>query len=202
MLSDVFQMYQDRYEKILAHMYPAKHSTGFPERNLSVNFAWAYEKTAEARGEDCVSWFEMQFGERNNCHADAVILNLTTRDLLIVEAKRFSHPNAKSREIGEDIARIHQLVGELKTEDRLDMKAVRRCIGVILADVWTETNLKRLILRSYEAGQREPDSEEAFVRRYFPDWTLPGLQDDVRDIAALENYFLLSFLWKVEKCAL
>lgn len=198
-ICDVFREYQNYYEKILANLYPAKNSTGFPERNLSVNFVRAYEKVAEANGQECVSWFEMQFGERNNYHVDAVIWNVSTHELVIVEAKRFNNPSAKAKEIREDIDRIHKFVEELQTEDRLDMSGVKKCYGVILADVWTETDLKRSILHSYEIGQGDPHNENSFIKQYAPDLTLPNLQYDVRDIAAIKTYFLLSFLWELER---
>lgn len=190
----IFGEYQNQYEKILSHIYPAKNSTGFPERNLSVNFVRAYEKVAEASGQECVSWFEMQFGENNTYHVDAVILNLTTQELLVIEAKRFNNPRSKIREIREDIDRIYQFVAELKSQDRLDMGGVKRCYGFILADVWTETKVKDAILHSYQIGQKTPDAPD----RFLPDLNLPDLQYDVRDISAIENYYLLSFLWSVE----
>lgn len=198
-ICDVFCEYQNYYEKILANLYPAKNSTGFPERNLSVNFVKAYEKVVEANGQECVSWFEMQFGEQNNYHVDAIIWNLSTHELVIIESKRFNNPTSKTKEIRNDIDRIHKLVDELRTENRLDMSSIEKCYGVILADVWTETDLKRSILHSYEVGQRDPYNENSFITRYVSDLMLPRLQYDVRNIAAIEAYFLLSFLWEVEK---
>lgn len=46
-INDVFGEYQGIYKKILGSFYPAKNSTGFQERNLSVNLSKAYEKVAE-----------------------------------------------------------------------------------------------------------------------------------------------------------
>ncbi len=66
-----------------------------------------------------ISWFELQFGERNNPHVDAVIINLSINELLVVEAKRFSNPILKMKEISKDMECIHSLVAELKTEDRI-----------------------------------------------------------------------------------
>lgn len=198
-ISDIFTEYEKRYEKILAHIYPAKNSTGFPERNLTVNFTKAYEKVAEERGQESISWYEMQFGERNNYHADAVIWNISTRELFIIESKRFSNPAQKVREISEDIGRIYEFVSELRTEDRLDMARVKKIYGVILADVWAETEAKKSILRSYEIGRRDPADENSFLKRNLPDLELRDLRYDVRDITAIETYFLLSFLWEVDR---
>lgn len=44
---EVFENYKNNYVKIFDMIYPAKGNTGFPERNLSVNFAKAYEKMFE-----------------------------------------------------------------------------------------------------------------------------------------------------------
>lgn len=196
-INDVFVEYQGIYKKILGSFYPAKNSTGFPERNLSVNLSKAYEKVAETKGQKSISWFELQFGERNNSHVDAVIINLSTNELLIVEAKRFSNPALKMKEILKDIERIHSLVAELKTEKRIKMDEIKRCYGVVLADVWTETDIKKQILESYKIGQRNPQDEGSFIKRNFPELKLSDLQYDVRDISEIENYYLLSFLWEI-----
>ena len=196
-INEVFAEYQGIYQKILGSFYPAKNSTGFPERNLSVNFSKAYEKAAETKGQKSISWFELQFGERNRSHVDAVIINLSINELLIVEAKRFSNPALKIKEISKDIERIHRLAAELKTEDRIEMNKVKRCYGIVLADVWTETDRKKQILESYKAGQKNPQDKESFINRYLPDLNLFNLQYDVRDISEIENYYLLSFWWKI-----
>ena len=153
-INDVFAEYQGIYQKILDSFYPAKNSTGFPERNLSVNLSKAYEKVAEVKGQKSISWFELQFGERNNSHVDAVIINLSTNELLVVEAKRFSNPALKMKEVSKDIERIHSLVAELKTEDRIEMDKIKKCYGIVLADVWIETDIKKQILKSYKADRK------------------------------------------------
>ncbi len=196
-INDVFAEYQGIYQKILDSFYPAKNSTGFPERNLSVNLSKAYEKVAEVKGQKSISWFELQFGERNNSHVDAVIINLSTNELLVVEAKRFSNPALKMKEVSKDIERIHSLVAELKTEDRIEMDKIKKCYGIVLADVWIETDIKKQILKSYKAGQKNPQDKESFINLYFPDLKLLNLQYDVRDISEIENYYLLSFLWEI-----
>jgi hypothetical protein len=152
----VFSNYGDLYREILSCIYPAKNSTGFSERNLSVNFSKAFEKTACESGQKAISWFEFQFGERNNLHADAIIINWTTSEMLIVESKRFSNPNKKMQEIGRDIDRIYNLIEELKecnsnnTNVRINISSIKHFYGVILADVWTETEYKEEILDSFD----------------------------------------------------
>ena len=75
---DVFENYRNNYQRILSLLYPSKNSTGFTERNLSVNFANAYERVNSS----AITWFEFQFGENNNLHYDAVIIDPKNKRLL------------------------------------------------------------------------------------------------------------------------
>ncbi|MCM1523475.1 MAG: hypothetical protein NC120_03360 [Ruminococcus sp.] len=202
----VFKRYGSIYETILSNVYPAKNSTGFPERNLSVNFSKAYEASARIADETAFSWFELQFGENNRFHADAVIINKTVGDMLIVESKRFSDPAKKIKEIAEDIERIHDLITELKSENdcgilRIDMSKINRCYGVILADVWTETQLKKDILDSYSSGVQDPESEVSFLNKFCGDFIqdrkFSNLSYNVYNVKEIRSYNLVSFLWQV-----
>lgn len=205
----VFGHYGNLYRAILNSIYPAKNSTGFPERNLSVNFSKAYETAAGAAGETAVSWFELQFGPNNHFHADAVIINETAGDMLIVESKRFSHPAKKILEISEDIDRIYDLLSELRAENeqgiiRIDLSKIRHGYGVILADVWTESRTKTDILNSYLAGMEAPGSADSFLNKYCKGYAqnreFPGLAYDVRsmkELPSLQQYSLASFLWQL-----
>lgn len=125
----IFQAYQAQYLHILQHIYPAKGKTGFPERNLTVNFSKAYEQTLAQHGREGVSWFELQFGPSSNTHIDAVFLDPGEGELVLAESKRFSGPTAKFHEVGEDIQRIHQLAEELKSQTRIDMGWYWRMCG-------------------------------------------------------------------------
>ena len=73
------------------------------------------------------------------------------------------------------------------------MDRIKKCYGVVLADVWTETDIKKQILESYKADQVSPQDKGSFIERNFPDLKLSNLQYDVRDISEIENYYLLSF---------
>ena len=86
-LESIFNLYKSRYLRIFEKIYPARNSTGFPERNLSVNFTKAYETYYSNC--DVISWFELQFGENDNYHLDAVVANYTTKEIFLVEAKGF-----------------------------------------------------------------------------------------------------------------
>ena len=79
--------------------------------------------------------------------------------MYVIESKRFSNPNAKMEEIGEDIERIHLFVNELYKEckedsenARINMNSIKKCYGIILADVWLETSLKEEICEAYKDG--------------------------------------------------
>lgn len=65
---DVFENYRYNYQRIFSILYPSKNSTGFTERNLSVNFANAYERINPS----AITWFEFQFGENNNLHLSLI----------------------------------------------------------------------------------------------------------------------------------
>ena len=77
----VFENYRYNYQRIFSLLYPSKNSTGFTERNLSVNFANAYERINPS----AITWFEFQFGENNNLHYDAVIIDTENKRLLLIE---------------------------------------------------------------------------------------------------------------------
>lgn len=166
---ELFEQYGGVYKTVLSNMYPAKNNTGFPERNLSVNFSKAYETVANIAEETAISWFEMQFGEKNNLHVDAVIINETVGEMLIVESKRFNHPLKKAEEIVKDIGRIYGFISELKSENenkdkkaRIDLSKINHCYGVILADVWTEGDVKRIFLKAILPANTTPIRQIVF----------------------------------------
>lgn len=101
----VFENYRYNYQRIFSLLYPSKNSTGFTERNLSVNFANAYERINPS----AITWFEFQFGENNNLHYDAVIIDTENKRLLLIESKRFSNPHTKIASIANDIDRIQNV---------------------------------------------------------------------------------------------
>ena len=207
--SQVFEEYKNNYYRIFSVIYPAKNSTGFPERNLSVNFAEAYKKVAEKQSQEATVWYEFQFGGKNNKHVDAVIVNPDAGEILVIESKRYSNPTAKIREVGEDIERIQSFLLEIKEDKRIDIDRYHKVYGVILADVWTETELKKSILSSYLQGVSNPESSEAFLGKYEEDlgkYILSNVNyvvtsfDDKESIneSIKNNYKLLSLIWTIE----
>ena len=208
------------YRTILDVLYPAKNSTGFPERNLTVNFSKAYEELASGKKEKVVTWFELQFGDNYRKHLDAVLLNTITQELLFVEAKRFSNPQKKIEEVGGDINRIYKLYQELKKDSaseerpRIDIGKVKHVKGIVLADVWDETDRKKEILESFQKGQMNPNSPEAFLRKYENDlknggletgWKMERIEYYVSESFQIpetettnhSDYYLLAFTWDI-----
>ena len=190
-LDDVFGIYQNNYIKIFGLLYPSKNSTGFTERNLSVNFAKAYE----SMNPSSATWYEFQFGDKNNLHYDAIIINPKGKEILIIESKRFSNVAKKTSEIKSDIDRINLSLSKYLHEfDRVENNKGYSIIGVILADVWDENSAKHSILESYK--------NKSFVE----DYSMPPIHPvySVLDFKALgkyewveKNYYLLSLAWKV-----
>ena len=209
-MKQIFFEYGKLYANLLEKIYPAKNSTGFAERNLSVNFAKAYERMAEGNNQEVYTWYEFQFGDKNNLHVDAVIINESSKELIIIESKRYNNPQEKIKEVGKDIYRIQELVDELKREHaegiyRIKLDQMVKCQGIILADVWTETDAKREILEAYKKGIENPRDSEAFLKKYERKLGIDGgeleVQYDVQSfktIDAVKNYNLVSFWWNIK----
>ena len=142
-----FKNYQDIYTSVLDSFYPSLGSTGFQERNLTVNFSKAYEQACKL--EDVYSWFELQFGEKKNNHFDCVIINAVRKEIFIVESKRFTSPSKKDSVL-KDIKRIQNFVNSGLDERFIDFKGFS-VVGVILADVWMENNQKIEIYKQFKS---------------------------------------------------
>jgi hypothetical protein len=81
-IDKVLHRYKENYCRIFECIYPSMGSTGFTERNLSVNFAMAYESVHK----DSITWYEFQFGKKNNLHYDAIIINPAEKEIVIVSS--------------------------------------------------------------------------------------------------------------------
>lgn len=199
---DVFENYRNNYKLIFSLLYPSKNSTGFTERNLSVNFSKAYERINPS----AITWFEFQFGEKNNLHYDAVIIDPKNKRLFLVESKRFSLPQKKIASIATDIDRIQNVKSNYLNDfvSRVSDVLTYQIFGVILADVWTEKPKKKQIYKSYVAKTFINDFLEDCLIKY------PSLRnatyyvgdfDDLpcdapkRDV--LQTYHLVSFAWEI-----
>ena len=155
----IFRKYKEKYIKVFDLLYPSKGSTGFTERNQSVNFSKAMEELYPS----AITWFEFQFGTENNKHIDAVIINPELKTIFVIEAKRFNLVKRKIKSIGEDIVRINSLSTDFAKElaDRIPNFAEYKLQGIILADVWTEVNRKTEVKEAFE--------NKDFLEKYLPD---------------------------------
>lgn len=206
-IEKILKQYKKNYSRIFESIYPSKNSTGFTERNLSVNFAKAYEQMYP----QAFTWYEFQFGQNNNLHYDAIIINPQKKELIIIESKRFDKLPKKINEVYEDINRINSFRTSYFAEfaERIPSLANYAIKGVILADVWTGTESKTKINESFQ--------NRTFIENYFSDlykiqasWFFNGYyfnldfstikSSPVRDNRYIrDTYHLLGIVWDVNK---
>lgn len=192
---NVFAKYKQNYEDIFNVIYPAKNSTGFTERNLSVNFAKAYESVYHKS----VTWFEFQFGEKNNLHYDAVIINPEEREILIIESKRFNKPSKRIEGVKADVLRINRIITNYSSEftERISDYFSYNTYGIILADVWTETKSKIKIYDSFCKNRFLIENNinlGSDVEYNIIDF------DKVKQFEIIKNnYHLVSFAWQIKR---
>lgn len=204
-IDDILIRYKENYRRIFESIYPSKNGTGFTERNLSVNFAKAYESVYG----NAITWYEFQFGEKNNLHYDAIIINPENKEIVVIESKRFSQVYQKVRDISGDIDRIRKFKTEYFKEfiDRIPDVHEYSVKGAILADVWTETSLKIDIKESfckstfgqhYLSGIFADDSwfvNGQYFCENFADINVPAIR---KSNTIPTNYYLLGMIWNVE----
>ena len=186
-IENTFEKNQSIYKRILKDFYPSLGSTGFQERNLTVNFSKAYE--CVCKEDSVISWFELQFGDKKNNHFDCVIININRKEIFIVESKRFVS-SAKKQSIMNDVERISSFVNSGLDERFNDYKNYS-VYGVILADVWKENKAKEEIYRAFK-------EEDYFSQTPLNEsWHMYDTRDiQVRGCEA--EYSLLSFIWKIK----
>ena len=192
----IFDHYQHKFTKVFQDLYPAKNSTGFSERNLSVNFSKAVEETFPS----AVSWFEYQFGDNNNLHYDAIVIIPEIKVVYVIESKRFSSPKVKTNEVKSDMIRINAISTVYNEElaGRIKDFAEYSVCGVVLADVWTETKKKKAIKESFD--------NHSFVNIFLSEiatsfsngrYFVNDFNDRTNHTWLNENYYLVSMIWNV-----
>ena len=185
MIEKVFLEYEQIYRDILNKFYPSLNSTGFQERNLTVNFSKCFDNVYGR--ENVVSWFELQFGEKNNNHFDCVII--ADKKIFFVESKRFSSAKLKKDSANEDILRIEDFVKNGFCDDvRFANFRKYEIYGVILADVWKETKAKIRIYDEYKIKTFFNNASSFFEYNII----------DFDDIEDVKKYSLLSYIWKIK----
>ncbi|MCD8325594.1 MAG: hypothetical protein LUC90_02590 [Lachnospiraceae bacterium] len=219
---EVLRVYQHNYEKILNIFYPSKKSIGFTERNLTVNFSKAYEAIATAAGDECCSWFELPVNVNGRDHVDAVIINTTQKEILLIEAKRYMNLQNKVLEVIKDVERINTLdwIRELTDErsndgERPVLQRIEdyKIFGVILADLWIENENRQVICELYQNHSgitdskvfleelqqfRKPVKEGLCLKDFCVDKPVDiNTTRNVEKDYIRETYKLLSFSWVV-----
>lgn len=144
-IRDAFVEMHHRYKKILNNYYPAHKSTGFTERNLTNNFVAAMEVVNES---NCISWFEAPITNDDGLHVDAVIFDLMSNTLFVIEAKRLKSKSAIGS-IRNDIKRMHNKTYINKVEEKLINNKIEKRYAIVLADVWTENPSKNEMFASW-----------------------------------------------------
>ena len=188
LLEEVFKDYKNIYDSILNAFYPSLGSTGFQERNLTVNFSKAYESAYEK--DTVFSWFELQFGDKKNNHFDCLIINETRKEVFLIESKRFTNTTSKKSSVSLDIKRINDfVVGGM--DDRFKRYSGYKVYGLILADVWTENNKKIDIYNNYK--DESFFRKESLVANKRCQYNVLDFDIDGCD----HNYALLSFVWEI-----
>jgi hypothetical protein len=150
-LTAAFDETARRYAKIFKGYYPAHGSTGFTERNLTNNFVSSLEKVHE----NCIPWFEAPIDVVNKKHIDAVVFAPDLKSSVMIESKRFNNPNAKMKEIFGDLDRIRNESNQATIEKGIKGFEISKKYGVLLADVWIETKLKKQIFEDWDPIIRE-----------------------------------------------
>lgn len=194
---DVIKQYPQNYAEIFEILYPALGSNGFTERNQSVNFASTYKTIAKTNGEYCVTWFELPFDKNN--HYDAVIINSTTKEILVIEAKRI---NKNTDGIRGDIKRIMRFPEVLAADGgaRLSRSEDYKIYGVVLADVWdgsARENIKNKTKESFRecnflSDEFEKDTTVRYEILSFSEY------NNIESASIRNNYFLLTMVWSVK----
>lgn len=205
-INKIVKKYKEIYRYIFENIYPSKNSTGFTERNLSVNFAKAYERFYP----NAITWYEFQFGENNNLHYDAIIINPENREIVVIESKRFSELFKKVREVGEDIERIRDFDTKYFAEfaNRIPYLEEYSIVGVILADIWTEGKNKKAVMQTFKESSFVQHYQKYFSQdiknqaawfsngQYFCEDFADVKPSHVKDnVYIRETYYLLGMIW-------
>jgi hypothetical protein len=134
LIKKTFVEMQSRYINILNNYYPAHKSIGFTERNLTNNFVSSMEKVNE---NNCISWFEAPITDDESLHVDAIIFDLSSQTLFVIEAKRLKS-SSDLVSVRKDIKRMHNKTYIEQLERELINIKIKKRFAIVLADVWVE----------------------------------------------------------------
>lgn len=207
-LNKEFDLFQKRYLEKFEYFYPAKNGTGFDETNLTVNFAAAYEQIHQAAGEICFTWYELQFGPKNNLHLDACILNISQKVMILVESKRLKSQDGQTQSVRDDIGRINTFDFVNEFSERLEDAAGYTVYGLILMDVWTENTGKSAVFDDLRSGTYQREALSGRQAQYYfrefcglnstiPKWMRLWTKSKSVETSNKENYKIAGISWLV-----
>ncbi len=202
---EICNIYKNRYVSIFRQLYPTSKKSGFTERNLSVNFAVAYENYSCQMKQNTVTWYEFQFGKKNNEHFDAIIINFSTREILIIESKRYNNMSKQLKAVNKDIGRIKLFPSiDLSRIPKLEQY---KLYGVILADIrtsqTTSVKLKKAIIEQYRKKVFVEKNKKVFTNCTDKDvfeYNVQNFRDCntvLQEALICSDYYLLSMFWEI-----
>lgn len=214
-LDSVADAYSKRYSDILNKIWPTMGSNGFNEHNQTVNFMIAYETVAKKNNEQISTWYEFQIsnGKKRNNRIDGLIINHTTKELYLIESKRFylNNMNDTRHQLGNDFVRIEKLDLNSRFDDEglfnnNESIAEYKVFGILLFDLWTETKAQKDLLKEWKDVCKSPSSKSLFD--FFDSFDIKIERDD-RDLLPIEkevrcdrwendkySYYLGTLIWK------
>ncbi|MEG1805313.1 MAG: hypothetical protein RR327_02855 [Clostridia bacterium] len=199
-IEKVLDKYKNNYVKILKKYYPAQDSTGFTERNQSVNFVEAYKELFPSS----YAWYEAPLDDKTK-HLDAVIFDDENERIIMIEAKRMSQPSAKTKECYNDIERLKNYKNYEKLIEKKEYKEYKAIYGLVLVDLWCEGTRKPKIFEMWEQGKyfegSEYDGYEDFSDNppqngsyYYREFTDCETKESTKT-----NYKLLAYCFEITK---
>lgn len=138
---NVFNRMIERYKVIFKNYYPAFHSNGFTERNLTFNFCNSYLELSSNFNDDVLIWQEVPIknldSDKFNNHIDSLIIDKKENILIFIEAKRIRN-NRTYNLLKDDIDRV------LKNQNIPPVKDITHFekYGLFLTDIWTSKEKK------------------------------------------------------------
>lgn len=197
---EVFYEYKKVYQNIFCRIYPSTGRTGFTERNQTVNFSKAYEYVA--RYDACATWFEFEFDTTN--HYDAIIINNSRKEIILLEAKRLTSITQQIDSVLRDVKRIKDFPSKTLMDSRFSNMLDYKVYGLILMDVWDETNSKREVPDWFKVEKGGfidkkfgKTSEDGFDELIYYHQDFKNEIFDTDSGCITNKYHLLGFSWRV-----
>ena len=216
----VISEYKERFESILKRIWPTIGDTGFVEKNQTANFIEAYEKCAKMSNEIVSVWYEFPIpndeNNKKNNHIDAIVINHTKKEILLVEAKRISKNKvpAKRRELAMDLQRIQGLDLSNRFSNFFLKEIFNEYVvyGVLLFDAWNDNQPAKKAIDIWKNYCNDKKLEGLYEFLFSSSKTGEGLVNtNIENIKTIiprleeikidgwnNTYYLGCMLWKIE----